>query len=98
MQEGQPPEEIDGCGVRKAPSIGDFAFEYGFPETGRSAAYYRALFGETPSKTLLSRSVNGASDDDCCLELAQTASRVFHALWLTTFFADRGRQVDHRSK
>jgi AraC family ethanolamine operon transcriptional activator len=32
-------------------SIGDVAFEYGFPEPGRFAAYYRALFGETPSDT-----------------------------------------------
>ena len=33
-------------------AIGDLAFEYGFPETGRFAAYYRAHFGETPSETL----------------------------------------------
>jgi AraC family ethanolamine operon transcriptional activator len=32
-------------------SIGDVAFEYGFPEPGRFSAYYRALFGETPSET-----------------------------------------------
>jgi len=32
-------------------SIGDVAFEYGFPEPGRFAAYYRAHFGETPSET-----------------------------------------------
>ena len=32
-------------------SIGDLAFEYGFPEPGRFAAYYRAHFGETPSDT-----------------------------------------------
>ena len=37
-------------------SIGDVAFEYGFPETGRFAAYYRAHFGETPSETYRSRS------------------------------------------
>ena len=37
-------------------SIGDLAFDYGFPETGRFAAYYRAHFGETPSETLRSRS------------------------------------------
>jgi AraC family ethanolamine operon transcriptional activator len=37
-------------------SIGDVAFEYGFPETGRFAAYYRAHFGETPSETCRSRS------------------------------------------
>jgi AraC-like DNA-binding protein len=35
-------------------SIGDLAFEYGFPQTGRFAAYYRAHFGETPSETLRS--------------------------------------------
>jgi AraC family ethanolamine operon transcriptional activator len=40
-----------------AISISDLAFEYGFPETGRFAAYYRAHFGETPSETLRSRSV-----------------------------------------
>ena len=34
-----------------AISIGDLAFEYGFPEPGRFAAYYRAQFGETPSET-----------------------------------------------
>jgi len=38
-------------------SIGDLALEYGFPETGRFAAYYRAHFGEMPSETLRSRSV-----------------------------------------
>jgi AraC family ethanolamine operon transcriptional activator len=32
-------------------SIGDVAFEHGFPEAGRFAAYYRAHFGETPSDT-----------------------------------------------
>jgi AraC family ethanolamine operon transcriptional activator len=42
-------------------SIGDLAFEYGFPETGRFAAYYRAHFVETPSETLLSRSVSARS-------------------------------------
>lgn len=36
-------------------SIGDLAFEYGFPERGRFTAYYRAHFGETPSETFLSR-------------------------------------------
>jgi AraC family ethanolamine operon transcriptional activator len=36
-------------------SIGDLAFEYGFPETGRFAAYYRANFGETPSETCRNR-------------------------------------------
>ncbi len=42
-------------------SIGDLAFEYGFPEAGRFAAYYRAHFGETPSETLRSRSVRTQS-------------------------------------
>ena len=42
-------------------SIGDLAFEYGFPQTGRFAAYYRAHFGETPSETLRSRSVSTQS-------------------------------------
>jgi len=37
-----------------AVSIGDLAFEHGFAETGRFAAYYRAHFGETPSETLRS--------------------------------------------
>ena len=37
-------------------SIGDLAFEYGFPESGRFAAYYRGHFGETPSETYRSRS------------------------------------------
>jgi AraC family ethanolamine operon transcriptional activator len=32
-------------------SIGDLAFEYGFPEPSRFAAYYRAHFGEKPSDT-----------------------------------------------
>ena len=41
-----------------AISIGDLAFEYGFPEAGRFAAYYRAHFGETPSDTLRSRSAS----------------------------------------
>ena len=41
-----------------AISIADLAFEYGFVETGRFAAYYRAHFGETPSETLRSRSVS----------------------------------------
>lgn len=36
-------------------SIGDLAFEFGFPEPGRFAAYYRNQFGETPSETLRSR-------------------------------------------
>jgi AraC family ethanolamine operon transcriptional activator len=36
-------------------SIGDLAFEHGFPETGRFAAYYRAHFGERPSETCLAR-------------------------------------------
>jgi len=37
-----------------ATSIGDLAFEYGFLERGRFAAYYRTHFGETPSETLRS--------------------------------------------
>ena len=45
-------------------SIGDLAFEYGFPQTGRFAAYYRAHFGETPSETLRSRSGSIAAPDD----------------------------------
>jgi AraC family ethanolamine operon transcriptional activator len=36
-------------------SIGNMAFEFGFPESGRFAAYYRAHFGETPLETCLSR-------------------------------------------
>jgi len=39
---------------RAAISVGDLAFEYGFPHAGRFAAYYRAHFGETPSETLRS--------------------------------------------
>jgi AraC family ethanolamine operon transcriptional activator len=46
-------------------SIGDVAFEYGFPEPGRFAAYYRAHFGETPSETsrswLASRSAHSSA-------------------------------------
>ena len=42
-------------------AIGDLAFEYGFPQTGRFAAYYRAHFGETPSETLRSKSVSAQS-------------------------------------
>jgi AraC family ethanolamine operon transcriptional activator len=38
-------------------SIGDLAFEYGFPEPSRFAAYYRAHFGEKPSDTSRSRSM-----------------------------------------
>jgi AraC family ethanolamine operon transcriptional activator len=38
-------------------SIGDLAFEYGFPEPGRFAAYYRDHFGESPSETVRFRSV-----------------------------------------
>jgi AraC family ethanolamine operon transcriptional activator len=36
-------------------SIGDLAFEYGFPESGRFASYYRAHFGEMPSQTYHSK-------------------------------------------
>jgi AraC family ethanolamine operon transcriptional activator len=39
-------------------SIGDLAFEHGFPEPGRFAAYYRAQFGETPSETRRSASAH----------------------------------------
>jgi AraC family ethanolamine operon transcriptional activator len=39
-------------------SIGDLAFEYGFTQPGRFAAYYRTHFGETPSETLRSRSMS----------------------------------------
>ena len=35
--------------------IGDIAIENGFFDPGRFAAYYRALFGETPSQTLAQR-------------------------------------------
>jgi AraC family ethanolamine operon transcriptional activator len=42
-------------------SIGDLAFEYGFPEAGRFASYYRAYFGETPSETFRSRPVTTSS-------------------------------------
>jgi transcriptional regulator GlxA family with amidase domain len=42
-------------------SIGDLAFEYGFPEAGRFAAYYRDHFGETPSETLRSKAVSRRS-------------------------------------
>jgi AraC-like DNA-binding protein len=42
-------------------SIGDLAFEYGFPDTGRFATYYRAFFGETPSETVRARSMSKRS-------------------------------------
>ena len=42
-------------------SIGDLAFEYGFPEAGRFAAYYRDHFGEMPSETLRSKPVSTRS-------------------------------------
>src|SRR5262249_29776159 len=32
-------------------SIAEIAFEHGFPEPSRFAAYYRSFFGETPSGT-----------------------------------------------
>jgi AraC-like DNA-binding protein len=38
-------------------SIGDLAFEHGFPEPGRFATYYRAHFGERPSETCRSACV-----------------------------------------
>jgi len=37
-------------------SIGDLAFDYGFPEPSRFAGYYRAHFGESPSETCRLRS------------------------------------------
>jgi AraC-like DNA-binding protein len=36
---------------RATTTIADIAFEYGFPDPGRFAAYYRSLFGESPSQT-----------------------------------------------
>jgi AraC family ethanolamine operon transcriptional activator len=36
---------------RATTPIADIAFEYGFPDPGRFAAYYRSLFGESPSQT-----------------------------------------------
>jgi len=36
---------------RTTTPIADIAFEYGFPNPGRFAAYYRSLFGESPSQT-----------------------------------------------
>jgi len=52
-----------------AISIGDLAFEYGFLDPGRFAAYYRAHFGETPSESLRSGSrwhkVPTISPTDC---------------------------------
>jgi AraC-like DNA-binding protein len=39
-------------------SIGKLAFEYGFSDSGRFAAYYRDYFGETPSETFRSKPVN----------------------------------------
>jgi AraC-like DNA-binding protein len=36
--------------------IADIAFEHGFSEPGRFAAYYHSLFGETPSETRRSAS------------------------------------------
>ena len=42
-------------------SIGELAFEHGFPEAGRFSAYYRAHFGETPSQTSRSRPVSARS-------------------------------------
>jgi AraC family ethanolamine operon transcriptional activator len=38
-------------------SIGDLAFEYGFPEPSRFATYYRVHFGERPSETCRSASL-----------------------------------------
>jgi len=45
-------------------SIGDLAFEYGFPEAGRFAAYYRDHFGEMPSETLRSKSVSKTTENN----------------------------------
>lgn len=36
---------------RATTSIADIAFENGFSDPGRFAAYYRSLFGESPSQT-----------------------------------------------
>ena len=36
---------------RATTPIADIAFDYGFPDPGRFAAYYRSLFGESPSQT-----------------------------------------------
>jgi len=38
-------------GDRATTPIADIAFEYGFSDPGRFAAYYRSLFGESPSQT-----------------------------------------------
>jgi len=38
-------------GDRATMPISDIAFEYGFSDPGRFAAYYRSLFGESPSQT-----------------------------------------------
>ena len=38
-------------GDRATIPIADIAFEYGFADPGRFAAYYRSLFGESPSQT-----------------------------------------------
>jgi len=78
--------------------IGDLAFEYGFPPDKPVRRLLSLPFGATPSET--SRLKIG----ECIkcqmmtvvVELAQTASRVFHALWLTIFFADSGWQVRSR--
>jgi AraC family ethanolamine operon transcriptional activator len=61
-------------------SIGDLAFEHGFPEPGRFAAYYRGHFGESPLETLRSRSwgYNRKEVTASVVELAQSALQVFH--------------------
>ncbi len=41
-------------------SIAEIARSHGFPEPGRFATAYRALFGETPSATLLRNSAESA--------------------------------------
>jgi AraC family ethanolamine operon transcriptional activator len=39
------------CSDRATTPIADIAFEHGFPDPGRFAAYYRSLFAELPSET-----------------------------------------------
>jgi len=91
------PEAYDDCHITLCAtrandtstiSIGDLAFEYGFPQTGRFAAYYRAHFGETPSETLRSRSVSirGASDDDCGRRIGTNCIPRFPRTMVNYFF------------
>jgi AraC-like DNA-binding protein len=44
------------CSDRATTPIADIAFEHGFPDPGRFAAYYRCLFAELPSETRRSES------------------------------------------